>query len=128
MKCRLLIGTDGVSSIVTRSFGFVSPTEVLSGFGAECLGSRDIDSEFVDIIVGNNIAPGFFAWVIPAGEQTRIGLCATEGTGPVTQYFKRFHGLCLSRGLVPDGKPLRSITGTIPLGVLNQTTVDNVMR
>jgi geranylgeranyl reductase family protein len=122
----LLIGADGANSKIRQVFGFPGPKLLLRGMGME-FEYGEIPQDIVQIFSGNSIAPGFFAWVIPAGAQTRIGLCATEGTGPVTQYFKRFHGICRSRKLVPDGKPIRSITGTIPLGVLGQTTADNVM-
>ena len=126
VSTNLLIGADGANSKIREIFDFPSPRLLLRGMGME-FEFGDIPQDVVQIFSGNAIAPGFFAWVIPAGAQTRIGLCATEGTGPVTVYFRRFHELCKKRGLVPKTKPTRSITGTIPLGVLNQTTADNIM-
>jgi geranylgeranyl reductase family protein len=127
MKCRLLIGTDGVSSIVAKSFGFIGPAEVLSGFGAECLGNREIDKEFVDIIVGNNIAPGFFAWVIPTGEGSRIGLCTSWGKKSTYQYFLNLLSHPVVKARMGDVKIEHYITGAIPLGPIKKPYSDGVM-
>jgi geranylgeranyl reductase family protein len=127
IKCRLLIGTDGVSSIVAKSFGFIGPTEVLSGFGAECLGNRDIDSEFVDIIVGNSIAPGFFAWVIPTGVGARIGLCTSQSKKSTYQYFLKLLSHPVVKERMGDVKIEHYITGAIPIGSIRRPFSDAVM-
>jgi flavin-dependent dehydrogenase len=99
---------------------------ILKGIGME-FDYQDIPREFVQIFSGNTLAPGFFAWAIPAGSNVRIGLCILEGSGNRKEYFDRFLKFCQQRNLAPKTKPLRTITGTIPLGALHQTTKDNVM-
>ncbi|GAH18354.1 unnamed protein product, partial [marine sediment metagenome] len=38
------------------------PTEILRGMGAEISNTR-LDPNSVEIFVGENVAPGFFAWI-----------------------------------------------------------------
>jgi geranylgeranyl reductase family protein len=127
IKSQLVIGTDGVGSIVARSFGFLKPGEVISGFGAECSGNRDIDSEFVDIIVGNKIAPGFFAWVIPTGEEARIGLCTSQGKKNTYQYFLKLLSHPVVKERMGDVKIDHYITGAIPLGPMKKPYSEGIM-
>ncbi len=127
VKCRLLIGADGVSSIVARSFGFKGPAEVLSGFGAECAESNDIDSEFVDIIVGNDTAPGFFAWVIPTGDGARIGLCTSSSRKSAYQYFLKLLLNPVIKKRMGDVKIEGYVAGAIPLGLIKKPYSDGVM-
>ena len=126
IRTKLVIGADGANSKIREVFGFPGPKMILRGFGME-FEYRDIPKEFVQIFSGNKLAPGFFAWVIPGGDIVKIGLCIMEDKGKVQDYFNRFYKLCLSKDLVPDKKPNRTISGRIPLGVLSQTTEDNVM-
>lgn len=122
----LIVGADGATSKVRSISDLPSPRMYLRGFGMEYK-YNDIPDEFVQIFSGNSIAPGFFAWVIPTGSVVRIGLCITEGSGNLQDFYNNFHKLCLGRGLIPDEKQIRTITGTIPIGALAQTTSDNIM-
>ena len=125
-KTNLVIGADGANSTVRRFFDFDPPRMMLKGIGRE-FKFADIPREFVQIFSGNEIAPGFFAWAIPAGDRVRIGLCVASGTAELVDYFNNYQKLCRKRGLIPDSRPVQRITGTIPLGVLDRTTADNVM-
>jgi geranylgeranyl reductase family protein len=127
IKSKLLIGSDGVSSITARSFGFLQPSEYLSGFGAECVGNKELESDFVDIIVGNNIAPGFFAWVIPTGEGARIGLCTSSGKKSTYQYFLNLLSHPVIKERMGDVKIQGYVSGTIPLGLIKKPYSDGVM-
>lgn len=127
IKSKLLIGSDGASSITARSFGFLQPREYLSGFGAECVGNIDLDTDFVDIIVGNNIAPGFFAWVIPTGEGARVGLCTSSGKKSTYQYFLNLLSHPVIKNRMGDVKIQGYISGTIPLGPIKKPYSDGVM-
>jgi geranylgeranyl reductase family protein len=122
----LLIGADGPRSTVRRSFKFPEPSEFLIGTGAEVT-NIDIDPNHVQIYVGNHIAPGFFAWIIPTnkkGTEARIGLCI----GKETRYTPQE---CFSKLL--DQKALQGIEikkrigGIIPLGPLKQTVDTGIM-
>jgi flavin-dependent dehydrogenase len=92
-ECKILIGSDGPFSKTRKIFNFPEPKEFLKGIGAE-ITNVSIDPNFVEIFVGNNIAPGFFAWIIPInkfGTSARIGLCIDSNASctPIF-YFKKF--------------------------------------
>ena len=126
IQSSLLIGADGPHSKIRESFKFDKPKEFLLGIGAEVI-NIDMDPRFVEIFVGQDIAPGFFAWGIPTnkdGTRARIGLC-------INNNFKNTLKNCFANLLkVPqlqNGKITSRIGGVIPLGPLKKTVESNVM-
>jgi len=108
---KIIIGADGVNSQVAMSLGDNKPKEYIRGIQADVDYKMD-DQEMLNLYLGNKVAPGFFAWAIPCGEFTRIGLCSTWSAGPPSEY--------LSDILVQMGfhdKVLRVHSGKIPLGI-----------
>ena len=130
IKCKLLIGADGPHSTVRDRFAFSEPAEFLTGVGAEISGTN-LNPEFVEIFVGKNIAPGFFAWIIPTnkhGTEARIGLCTSKGADhPPQHYFSKFFENKQSSKYLKDVEITKRIGGIVPLGVLKKTYADNVM-
>lgn len=126
VRCRLLIGTDGAHSRIRTLFPFPKPKETLQGIGAE-LSNTMLDPQFVHIFLGEKIAPGFFAWIIPTnthGTTARIGLCIKRHSAyPLQQYFT----LLLKQPLLQQATMLKRYAGTIPLGALTKTTHDRIM-
>jgi geranylgeranyl reductase family protein len=129
-SCKLLIGADGPNSIVRDRFSFPEPKEFLFGIGAE-IKNANLDPNFVEIFVGKNIAPDFFAWIIPTnknGTEARIGLCITKGnTKPPKHYFSKLLKSKSTSDLIGNAKLLKEFGGVIPLGVLKKTYGDNVL-
>jgi len=126
VRCHLLIGADGSHSRIRNTFGFPKPTETIQGIGAE-LSDTTLDPRFVHIYVGNNIAPGFFAWAIPTnqrGTTTRIGLCIGKQS---TQTLQHYFTTLLKQSLLQGTTVMKRFGGTIPLGSLKKTIDDNVM-
>ncbi len=118
----LLIGADGYRSGVAREAGLDPCREVVRGIQAE-LDVRLEDQEKVEVYLGKNVAPGFFAWVLPCGDRTRVGLGVSDGNGTPSGYLK---ALLRRRGL--DGAPRISLNaGAIPIGPPKRTCADNVM-
>ena len=73
----LLIGCDGAHSWTRRHFKMGRPKELMIGFQAEVVGYENRE-RWLEMFSGSEIAPGFFAWVIPSGNHTnRIGLWST---------------------------------------------------
>ena len=73
----LLIGCDGAHSWTRRHFKMGKPKELMIGFQAEVVGYEGRD-RWLEMFSGSEIAPGFFAWVIPSGNDShRIGLWST---------------------------------------------------
>ena len=124
LTCRLLVGADGVRSGVAKWFRILKPRTILPGFEMDMVGVRG-DPGTVKLFLGSKFAPGFFGWIIPAGETSRVGLCVGEGNawaylqemlrwGPVKQY-------------TAGAQPLLYIAGGIPLGFPRRTYADNVL-
>ena len=72
---RVVIGADGVRSTVARSVGLRTAQRCLRC--AQIEGDYEAESDYAEIFVGKDIAPGFFAWAIPLNSRrrARIGLC-----------------------------------------------------
>ena len=129
-KCKLLIGSDGPYSKVRDRFSLPEPKELLRGIGAE-ITDCDIDPDFVEIFLGKNIAPGFFAWIIPInseGTKARIGLCISrEAPKPPKQYFSNFFNNKTFSDFIKNAKITNKFGGIIPLGALKKTYDSNVL-
>jgi geranylgeranyl reductase family protein len=126
VRCNILLGADGPHSSIRKIFGFPHPNEMLQGIGAE-LSDATLDPRFVHIFVGRNIAPGFFAWVIPINTQgttARIGLCIGKQSNHSLQHY--FTAL-LQQPLLQGTTVMKRFGGAIPLGPLKKTVDDHVM-
>ena len=114
---KFLVGSDGPRSIIRQKFGFPKPREMVMGMNAEV--PRDHDCSFVDIFFGEKIAPGFFSWIIPAGDIVRVGLGVREGYNP-RQYLQFF------LKMLDIDFPVPVHAGFIPLGPPTSFVRDNV--
>ena len=75
LTCNLIIGADGAHSWVRRNFKMGKPKEMMIGYQIEVSGYEGKDG-WLDMYTGSDIAPGFFAWVVPNGETHRVGMWA----------------------------------------------------
>ncbi len=114
---KFLVGSDGPRSLIRQKFGFPKPREMILGMNAEV--PRDHDCSLVDIFFGEKIAPGFFSWIIPAGDFIRVGLGVREGYNP-RKYFQLF------LNTLNIDFPVSVHAGFIPLGPLTNLVRDNV--
>ena len=130
IKCKLLIGADGPYSKIRDRFVFPEPYEFLRGIGAE-ITNTNLNPDFVEIFIGRNIAPGFFAWLVPTnkqGTEARIGLCINqESLHSPKYYFSNFFKNKHSLGFLKNVKITKHIGGVVPLGVLKKTYTSNVL-
>jgi len=128
--CKLLIGADGPYSKIRDRFGLPQPKEMLQGIGAEITGVS-LDPDFVEIFVGKDIAPGFFAWVVPTnakGNEARAGLCVNHNAiHPPKYYFSHFLDHVHSSPYLGQAHIRTYIGGAVPLGPLKQTYGANLM-
>ena len=129
-SCSCLIGADGPYSKVRDLFGFPQPIEYLRGIGA-VVDDMSLDPDFAEIFIGNAIAPGFFAWMIPInkkGSSARIGLCIDQQEIKSPKYyFERLFTHNPAKSFLESAKMKEKIGGIIPLGALKQTVADNVL-
>lgn len=118
----LLVGADGCRSSVAREAGLGPCMEVVRGIQVE-LDVRLEDQGKVEVYLGNKVAPGFFAWVLPCGDTARIGLGVSNGHGAPSGYLS---ALLKRRGL--DGtRRTALVSGAIPIGPPKRTVADNVL-
>ena len=101
IKYDYLIGADGAKSFVAKSFsmGKIKFVNAIQG-NAKC------KVDCVKVFLGS-FSPGFFAWIIPAGDVDRIGMGTTKKG--IRQYFNAFLRLLdieaenIKAGIIPMG-------------------------
>ncbi|MCJ7561800.1 MAG: NAD(P)/FAD-dependent oxidoreductase [Thermoplasmata archaeon] len=118
----VLIGCDGYRSIARSAAGIRGPKHMLSGFQVDLIGVEH-DPDFVNLYIGNKVAPGFFAWSIPAGDLVRVGLCVWKSDDPPSVYLKKL----LSRPEFRGGKKISSSAGKIPVGTAKTAICGNIL-
>jgi len=90
VKAKIVIGCDGYTSIVARKFFDRSNYELIP-----CVQYRmkNVNLPYNDVLmfyVGNNVAPGGYAWVFPRGDKmANVGL-GVRWRGPAINYLKAF--------------------------------------
>jgi len=121
---KLLIGADGVNSLVARWTGLPQPAEKIKMFAAEVELDNPL-TETVDIFLGSDIAPGWFGWIIPLDKKrARIGTGSVDMNRPIQEnvirllesYPERFKGM----------KILKGAGGVVPIGIMKKYS-SNVM-
>jgi len=118
-KAQVVIGADGPRSHVAAWAKLPPPGQLLLGLQAMARYEPE-EPDHIEIFVDQELAPGFFAWVVPAeGGIARIGL-ATHQVKGASAFLKRF----LDRLRL---KPLKVNAGLIPIGPRPQTVADGVM-
>ncbi|MDF0592973.1 NAD(P)/FAD-dependent oxidoreductase [Methanotrichaceae archaeon M04Ac] len=120
IEAKVVISAEGAGARIARRAGIGPPRVLLSSAQVE-LPIEVGDPEMVEIFLGQEVAPGFFGWAIPAQEgAARVGLCCRE--------MGCFH----LRGLLKSpqirsrirGGPLHLAFGGLPLGPPASTVAD----
>ena len=130
VTCKLLVGADGAHSWTRRTFKMGRPKELMIGFQTEVVGYEGRD-RWLEMYSGQDIAPGFFAWVIPSGFGShRIGLWSTadrlEGRSIESCYQDLIdHPLWKDR--FENVTEVARYCGPVPSGMVKRTVKDRVM-
>jgi flavin-dependent dehydrogenase len=118
-EARVIIGADGPQSKVAEWAKLPAPGELLLGLQAMARYEPE-EPDFIEVFFDQELAPGFFAWVVPAEEGiARIGLATSHMKGS-SDFLKRF----LEKLKL---KPLKINAGLIPLGARPQTVAGKVL-
>ena len=129
VNCSLIIGADGAHSWTRRYFKLGHPKEWMVGFQTEVTGYSGKDC-WLDMYTGKEVAPGFFAWVIPNGETHRIGVWgrAKDFDG---KSLEEFYDALLQHPLWSDRfsacRETARFCGPIPAGMLRKPFSDRVL-
>ena len=125
---KLVCGADGAHSWVRRTLRFGRPKETMIGMQIEVTGYKGTEGK-LDMYTGSDISPGFFAWAIPSGETTRIGVWSQ------TKYIGEKSCEDLLNELMINGKwsyrfkeckEVGRFVGSVPSGILKKTTATRV--
>ena len=101
----VVVGADGPSSLVARSFGLFDPRKFVVGVQARMKMKEILDPRLVDFYVDRAV-PGYIGWLVPENEHiARVGVTSYEGTK------KLFDNLVAKR----PGNILEWQSGAIPL-------------
>jgi digeranylgeranylglycerophospholipid reductase len=82
VSAKIVVDAEGVSSRLARQAGLPTLDRcwLFSGVEAEVENVKDIEQDTVEVFLGRDWAPGFFAWLIPKGEgYAKIGLGTRRG-------------------------------------------------
>lgn len=110
VEYEVLIAADGAMSAVRRWEGLPLPAEILAGVQATVV-PPTLDGGGVEVHVGQEVAPGGLAWVVPAGEgEARVGML-TSARRDAKALLSRF----LERRC-PGWRVLRRESGLVPIG------------
>jgi len=130
LTCKLLIGCDGAHSWTRRYFKMGRPKEMMIGFQVEVLGYKGVE-RWLDMYSGLEIAPGFFAWVIPSGFGShRIGIWSTPDRLQGRSVEQCYEGLIqhpLWRERFSGIKEIARFCGPIPSGMVKKSVGNRVM-
>lgn len=80
-SARIVVDAEGISARLSRQAGLSPPnrTMILNGVEAEVENVRNIQEDTVEVFLGREYAPGFFAWLIPkSGGKAKVGLAAEK--------------------------------------------------
>lgn len=122
INTNLLIGADGYKSHVGTCAGLGCAKEIVRGIQSD-LEVTMLDQDIVEVYLGKEVAPGFFAWVLPCGDFTRIGVGISKGNGIPSRYLD---SLIEKRGFGEVNRT-QTYSGVIPIGCPKSTYADNIM-
>ncbi len=86
IRSKTLIGADGAYSLISRRAGLPisrDPLDYAIGYQYEMV-NVDHDPDYVEMYIGEDIAPGTYAWIIPKGADV-----ANVGTGVRTPFMMK---------------------------------------
>ncbi len=117
----LIIGADGAHSRMANWAKLPRPTKKV--YGVQVLVPYKAEREdFVEVFIGQELAPNFFGWAVPAGENTgRVGLATDDGVKGARERLNKLLAERYSMDI------LSVQGGTIPFGLPKQTVTDGVM-
>jgi digeranylgeranylglycerophospholipid reductase len=77
---RVIVGADGPSSLVARDSGLEAKRSFMRFAQVEV--EAEVTPQFAELYLGRGIAPGFFGWLVPAGERARVGVGTPQNPLP----------------------------------------------
>ncbi|MBW2040117.1 MAG: NAD(P)/FAD-dependent oxidoreductase [Deltaproteobacteria bacterium] len=118
-ETKVIIGADGPKSQVANWAKLPPPGQFFLGLQATVRYEPE-RPDFIEVFFDQDLAPGFFAWVVPAEEGiARVGLATYQMKGASFLLKKLLNKLNL--------RPLKISAGLIPIGPRPRTVAGKVM-
>ncbi|MEM1884804.1 MAG: NAD(P)/FAD-dependent oxidoreductase, partial [Candidatus Jordarchaeales archaeon] len=117
--CEVVVDAEGCRGRIARAAGLPRPRGRIPAVQYELSGVC-VDEELVELHFGSDLAPGFFAWVIPVEGGVRVGLGAYSRPGERLRRFIKRRGFSGARvvrrmaGVIITGGPVgRTCSGRL---------------
>lgn len=121
IKARTAVIAAGFNSKLPELLGLGHITKY--AFGSQVEVSLSTES-MVEVYFGNNVAPNFFAWLVPTSEG--IGLAGLFSPAKQAAYLRRFLDKLYSQGKI-SGETGKAIFGGVPLGIIPKSYTERVL-
>jgi digeranylgeranylglycerophospholipid reductase len=117
-KTKIVVDAEGISARLSRQAGLPSPNRsaIVKGVETEVEDVRDVQQDMVEVFLGRNYAPGFFAWLIPKADgKAKVGL-ATRTGNPKELLQKLMLKHPVASGKLRTARTLQTIFHPVTLG------------
>ncbi len=120
----VVIDASGARALAAKEHD-LRPAKTLPAVQVTMEGAETISGDFVEVLTGNEWAPGFFAWAIPVDGGARVGLATGSGVNPrkLLERVLQQH----PAGNRLTGEPVSREPGPIPIGPPDRTVAGNVL-
>jgi len=117
-SAEMAVIATGIDCRLNKKLGLGYPKDFIYGIQAEFEGNN-YDS--TTILVGNHIAPGAFAWVVPTGEkEVRVGLMTNKDPQACFQNLMKKLGLTMEQNLGQNYVQFRAIAQGLVSGTYGE--------
>ena len=115
---KIVIDAEGISSRILRQAGLPTLNRhmLVNGVQAEFENVEDTEPDMVEVFLGKNYAPGFYAWLVPKSDgMAKVGLAAKTGNPKeLLQRLMLKHPIASKK--LRKAKLLQTAFHSIPLG------------
>lgn len=115
---KVVVDAEGTAYKIMKEAGLNPPSKnnFVHCVNAEVENVRDVESDKVEVFLGNTYAPGFYAWLIPKGEENaKVGL-GTKIGNPKDLLRKLMHKHPVASKKLKKAKIVKENFHPIPLG------------
>lgn len=120
LRARAVVLATGVRYGLFQSLGLNRPSRFLQAAQAE-VEMEELDG--VEVYLGREVAPGSFAWAIPAGPVARIGVC--NGDGAIHSLKRFLHHPSIARRIRPSAVEIKR--KAIPIANVARSFLDRIL-
>lgn len=128
LGARVFVIAEGSRCFLSKKIGFptIQKSNKYPAFQYEVSGV-EIEDNIVEMFYGHQIAPGFFAWIIPLGEnRARIGLAARDKSRIRLDALMKHHNVIAER--MKGARIERSLGGIVLVGMpISKMTIENTV-